>query len=239
MGELHLEVIVDRMMREYRVDANIGKQQVAYRETISRSARAEGRFVRQTGGRGQFGHVWLEVEPVPAGQGFEFVNKLVGGSVPREYVPAVEAGVKEAMETGVVAGYPIVDVRATLVDGSYHEVDSSEMAFKIAGSMALKNAARKAGALLLEPIMKVEVVMPEEFLGDVMGDINARRGHIMGVDSRGTSQIVRAQVPLAEMFGYATDLRSMTQGRATYSMEFSHYSPVPASVGEQVASRSR
>jgi elongation factor G len=239
MGELHLEVIVDRMMREYKVDANIGKPQVAYRETVSRPAKAEGRFVRQTGGRGQFGHVWLEIEPASPGQGFEFVNRVVGGSIPREYIPAVEAGVKEAMESGVIAGYPLVDVRASLVDGSYHEVDSSEMAFKIAGSMALKNAAAKAGALLLEPIMKVEVVMPEEFLGDVMGDINARRGHIMGVDSRANSQIVRAQVPLAEMFGYATDLRSMTQGRATYSMEFSHYSPVPASVGEQVAARSR
>ena len=239
MGELHLEVIVDRMMREFHVDANVGRPQVAYRETITRSARAEGRYVRQTGGHGQYGDVWLEVEPLPPGQGFEFVNKIVGGAIPKEYIPAVEAGVKEAMETGVMAGYPMVDVRATLVDGSFHEVDSSEMAFKIAGSLGFKNAAAKAAPVLLEPIMKVEVSMPEEFLGDVMGDINARRGHILGVDTRAGLQIVRAQVPLAEMFGYATDLRSMTRGRATYSMEFSHYAPVPAAVGEEVVSRSR
>ncbi|MHB0868199.1 MAG: elongation factor G [Chloroflexota bacterium] len=239
MGELHLEVIVDRMMREFRVDANVGRPQVAYRETISRPARAEGRYVRQTGGRGQYGDAWVEVEPLPAGQGFEFVNKVVGGTIPREYIPAVEAGVKEAMETGVLAGYPVVDMRVALVDGSYHEVDSSEMAFKIAGSMAMKNAASKAAPLLLEPIMKVEVVMPEEFLGDVMGDINARRGHILGVDSRAGSQVVRAQVPLAEMFGYATELRSMTRGRATHSMEFSHYAPVPSSISEDIVSRSR
>ncbi len=239
MGELHLEVIVDRMMREFRVDANVGKPQVAYRETISRPARAEGRYVRQTGGRGQYGDVWIEVQPLEAGQGFEFVNKIVGGTIPREYIPAAEAGVKEAMETGVMAGYPMVDLRVSLVDGSYHEVDSSEMAFKIAGSMALKNATGKAAPMLLEPIMKVEVVMSEEFLGDVMGDINARRGHILGVDSRAGSQVVRAQVPLAEMFGYATELRSMTRGRATYSMEFSHYAPVPTTVSEEVISRSR
>jgi elongation factor G len=239
MGELHLEVIVDRMMREFRVDANVGRPQVAYRETISRPARAEGRFVRQTGGHGQYGDVWIEVEPLPAGSGLEFVNKVVGGAIPREYISAVEAGVREAMETGVIAGYPVVDLKATLVDGSYHEVDSSEMAFKIAGSMALKNAASKASAVLLEPQMKVEVVVPEDFLGDVLGDLSARRGHILGADTRGNMQIVQAQVPLAEMFGYATDLRSMTQGRATYSMEFSHYSPVPASVSEEVASRSR
>ncbi len=239
MGELHLEVIVDRMMREFRVDANVGKPQVAYRETISRPARAEGRYVRQTGGRGQYGDVWIEVEPLEAGHGFEFANKIVGGTIPREYVPAVEAGIKEAMETGVLAGYPMVDLRVSLVDGSYHEVDSSEMAFKIAGSMALKNATGKAAPLLLEPIVKVEAVMPEEYLGDVMGDINARRGHILGVDTRASSQVVRAQVPLAEMFGYATDLRSMTRGRATYSMEFSHYAPVPSTISEEVASRSR
>ncbi len=239
MGELHLEVIVDRMMREFRVDANVGRPQVAYRETISRPARAEGRFVRQTGGHGQYGDVWLEVEPLPAGSGLVFVDRIVGGAVPREYISAVEAGVREATETGVIAGYPLVDLKATLVDGSYHEVDSSEMAFKIAGSMALKNAASKAAAIMLEPQMKVEVVAPEEFLGDVLGDLSARRGHILGSDARGNTQIVRAQVPLAEMFGYATDLRSMTQGRATYSMEFSHYSPVPASVSEEVASRSR
>ena len=239
MGELHLEVIVDRMMREFRVDANVGKPQVAYRETISRPARAEGRYVRQTGGRGQYGDVWIEIEPMPAGQGFEFVNRIAGGAIPREYIPAVEAGVKEAMETGVLAGYPMVDVRAILVDGSFHEVDSSEMAFKIAGSMALKNAAGKAAPILLEPIMKVEAVMPEEYLGDVMGDLNARRGHILGVDSRAGAQVVRAEVPLAEMFGYATDLRSMTKGRATYSMEFSHYAPVPSAVSEEVVSRSQ
>jgi elongation factor G len=239
MGELHLEVIVDRMMREFRVDANVGKPQVAYRETISRHARAEGRFVRQTGGHGQFGDVWIEVDPLAAGTGFEFVNKLVGGSIPKEYVNPTAAGVKEAMETGTLAGFPMVDVRVTLVDGSYHEVDSSEMAFKIAGSMALKNAVAKAAPLLLEPIMKVEVVIAEEFLGDIMGDINARRGDILGVDSRAGSQIVKAQVPLAEMFGYATELRSMTHGRATHSMEFSHYSPVPSSVSQEVVSRAR
>ncbi len=239
MGELHLEVIVDRMMREFHVDANVGRPQVAYRETISRPARAEGRYVRQTGGRGQYGDVWVEVEPLQAGQGFEFVNRIVGGTVPREYIPAVEAGVKEALETGVLAGYPMVDVKVSLMDGSYHEVDSSEMAFKIAGSMGLKNAVGKAAPLLLEPIMKVEVVMPEEFLGDVMGDINARRGHVLGVDARAGSQVVRAQVPLAEMFGYATELRSMTRGRATHSMEFSHYAPVPITISEEVVSRSR
>ncbi|HEX9015902.1 MAG TPA: elongation factor G, partial [Chloroflexota bacterium] len=237
MGELHLEVIVDRMMREFRVDANVGKPQVAYRETITRSARAEGRFIRQTGGKGQFGDVWIEVEPLPTGKGFEFVNKVVGGSIPKEFVPSVEAGAREAMESGVLAGYPIVDVRATLIDGSYHEVDSSEMAFKIAGSMALRSAVGNAAAILLEPVAKVEVVVPEEFLGDVLGDLSSRRGHILGSDVRGTVQVVRAQVPLAEMFGYATELRSMTQGRATYSMEFSHYSPVPASVSEEVASK--
>ncbi len=237
MGELHLEVIVDRMMREFKVDANVGKPQVAYRETITRHARAEGRFVRQTGGKGQYGDVWIEVEPTKPGGGFEFVNKIVGGAIPKEFIPAVEAGVREAMESGVLAGYPLVDVRAILIDGTYHEVDSSEMAFKIAGSMALKNAVSQAEAILLEPVMKVEVVVPEEFFGDVLGDLSARRGHILGSEVRGTMQVVRAQVPLAEMFGYATDLRSMSQGRATSSMEFSHYSPVPASVSEEVASR--
>jgi elongation factor G len=239
MGELHLEVIVDRMMREFRVDANVGKPQVAYRETISRTARAEGRFVRQTGGRGQFGDVWIEVEPLAPGTGFEFVNKVVGGTVPKEYINPTAAGIREAMDTGTLAGFPMVDLRATLVDGSYHEVDSSEMAFKIAGSMALKNAVAKAAPVLLEPIMKVEVTMAEEFLGDIMGDLNARRGHILGVDARAGSQIVRAQVPLAEMFGYATELRSMTKGRATYSMEFSHYAPVPSSVSQEVVSKAR
>jgi len=236
MGELHLEVIVDRMTREHRVDANVGRPQVSYRETISRPARAEGRYVRQTGGRGQYGDVWLEIEPLPAGHGFEFVNKIAGGAIPKEYIPAIEGGVREAMESGVLAGYPMVDVRAILVDGSFHEVDSSEMAFKIAGSLAVKNAVMKAAPMLLEPIMKVEVVMPEEFLGDVMGDVNARRGHILGVDARAGSQLLRAEVPLKEMFGYATDLRSMTRGRATYSMEFTNYAPVPSTVGEEVIS---
>ncbi|MBX5493531.1 MAG: elongation factor G [Chloroflexi bacterium] len=239
MGELHLEVIVDRMMREHRVDAHVGRPQVAYRETITRPARAEGRFVRQTGGRGQYGHVWLEVEPLPRGGGFEFVDRVVGGEVPREYIPAVEAGVREAMETGTLAGYPVVDIRVTLTGGSYHEVDSSEMAFKIAGSMGLKNALAKAGAELLEPIMRVEVTTPEEFLGDVMGDLSGRRAHIEGMDLRGNAQVVRASVPLSEMFGYATDLRSMTQGRATYTMEFSHYAPVPQGTAGEVLARAR
>ena len=239
MGELHLEVIVDRMMREYRVDAHVGRPQVAYRETITRPARAEGRFVRQTGGRGQYGHVFLEVEPLPRGAGFEFVDRVVGGEVPREYIPAVEAGVREAMETGVLAGYPVVDIRVTLTGGSYHEVDSSEMAFKIAASMGLKSALSKAGAELLEPIMRVEVTTPEEFLGDVMGDLSGRRAHIEGMDLRGNAQVVRATVPLSEMFGYATDLRSLTQGRATYTMEFSHYAPVPQQTAGEVLAKSR
>ena len=237
MGELHLEVIVERMTREFKVNAKVGTPQVAYRETITRPAKAQGRYVRQTGGRGQFGDVWLEVEPLPAGTGFEFVNRIVGGAVPREYIPAVEAGVREAMETGVLAGYPLVDVRATLVDGDYHEVDSSEMAFKIAGSLGLKNAAARAGLQLLEPVMKVEVVMPEEFLGDVMGDLSSRRAHIQGIEARGESQGVRALAPLAEMFGYATELRSLTHGRGSYTMEFSHYEPVPASVSKEILDR--
>jgi elongation factor G len=239
MGELHLEVIVDRMMREYRVDAHVGRPQVAYRETITQPARAEGRYVRQTGGRGQYGHVWLEVEPLPRGSGFEFVDRIVGGVVPKEFIPAVEAGVREALEVGPLAGYPVVDVRVALVDGSYHEVDSSEMAFKIAGSLALKNALSKAGPELLEPIMKVEVVTPEEFLGDVIGDLTSRRGHIEGLELRANAQVVRARVPLAEMFGYATDLRSATQGRATYTMEFSHYAPVPREVGTELLAKAR
>jgi elongation factor G len=239
MGELHLEVIVDRMQREFNVDAHVGRPQVAYRETITRPARAEGRFVRQSGGRGQYGDVWLEVEPLERGGGFEFKDKVVGGTVPREYIPAVEAGVREAMESGPLAGYPVVDLRVALVDGSYHEVDSSEMAFKIAGSMGLKAAMAKAGAEILEPIMKVEVTVPEEYLGDVMGDITARRAHIEGMELRGNAQVVRARVPLAKMFGYATDLRSATQGRATYSMEFSHYEPVPRDVGSELLAKAR
>jgi elongation factor G len=230
MGELHLEVIVDRMLREFRVDANVGRPQVSYRETVTKPVKAEGRFVRQTGGRGQFGHVWIQVTPLERGSGFEFVDKIVGGVVPREYIPAVEAGVKEAMANGVVTGFPVVDIRVELVDGSYHEVDSSEMAFKIAGSMALKEAVHKGAPVVLEPIMKVEVTTPEEFMGDIMGDLNARRGQIQGMELRANAQVIRALVPLGRMFGYATDVRSMSQGRATYSMEFSHYEPAPRDV---------
>lgn len=239
MGELHLEIIQDRLVREFKVGANVGRPQVAYRETITQSARAEGRYIRQTGGRGQYGHVWLEVEPLPPGSGIEFVNKIVGGVVPKEYVPAVEAGVREAAETGVLAGYPLVDLRVSLVDGSYHEVDSSEIAFKIAGSMALKAACQKARPILLEPIMKVEVVVPDQHLGDVLGDLNARRGHVEGFEpGPGGTQVIQAKVPLAEMFGYATTLRSMTQGRGSYTMEFSHYQEVPASIAEGITARS-
>ncbi|MBX5467820.1 MAG: elongation factor G [Firmicutes bacterium] len=235
MGELHLEIIVDRLLREFKVQANVGKPQVAYKETIRKAVEAEGKFIRQTGGRGQYGHVWIRLEPLEPGQGFEFVNKIVGGVVPKEYVPAVENGIREAMETGVLAGYPTIDVRATLYDGSYHEVDSSEMAFKIAASLAFKAAAQKANPVLLEPIMAVEVVVPEEYMGDVIGDLNARRGRIEGMEPRpGGVQVIRGQVPLAEMFGYATDLRSRTQGRGTYTMQFSHYEEAPRHVTEQV-----
>src|SRR5262249_17110175 len=239
MGELHLEVIVDRMMREYRVDAHVGRPQVAYREAITRPARGEGRYVRQTGGRGQYGHILLEIEPLERGGGIEVVDKVVGGEVPREYIPPAEAGIREATETGTLAGYPVVDLRATITGGSYHEVDSSEMAFKIAGSMALKNALSKAGAEILEPIMQVEGVTPEAFLGDVMGDLSSRRAQIEGMEMRGNAQVVRARVPLSEMFGYATDLRSATQGRATYTMEFSHYAPVPRDVGTELLAKAR
>lgn len=237
MGELHLEVIVDRLLHEFKVEANVGKPQVAYRETLTKAVTAEGRFIRQSGGRGQYGHVILEVEPLEPGQGFEFVNKIVGGVVPREYIPAVEAGVKESMQSGVLAGYPVVDVRVTIVDGSYHDVDSSEMAFKIAGSMGFREGATKASPVLLEPVMQVEVFTPDDFLGDVMGDLNSRRGQIEGMEQRGNAQVVRARVPLAEMFGYATDLRSATQGRASYTMQFSHYEQVPASIAEEVIAR--
>ncbi|WP_404980613.1 elongation factor G [Carboxydichorda subterranea] len=237
MGELHLEIIVDRLLREFRVEANVGRPQVAYRETIRKKVQAEGRFIRQTGGRGQYGHVWLELEPMPPGGGFEFVNRIVGGVIPREFIPAVEAGVREAMQSGVLAGYPVVDVRVSLFDGSYHEVDSSEMAFKVAGSLAFKEAARRADPVLLEPIMSVEVVTPEEFLGDVIGDLNARRGHVEGMERRGNAQVIRAKVPLATMFGYATDLRSTTQGRATYTMQFAHYQEVPANIAQEVLAR--
>lgn len=234
MGELHLDIIVDRMKREFKVEANVGAPQVAYKETFRGSAKVEGKFVRQSGGKGQFGHVWVEFEPLEEGAGFEFVNKIVGGVVPREYIPAVQNGIEESMQNGVLAGYPLVDVRATLVDGSYHDVDSSEMAFKIAGSMALKAAKSKCNAVLLEPIMKVEVTMPEEYMGDVMGDISSRRGRVEGMEARSGGQVVRGMVPLAEMFGYATSLRSRTQGRGNFSMEFDHYEEVPRSVSEEI-----
>jgi elongation factor G len=237
MGELHLEIIVDRLLREFKVGANVGKPQVAYKETIKTPAKAEGKFVRQSGGRGQYGHVYIELEPLEAGKGFEFVNKIVGGTIPREYIPAVEKGMKEAMDTGVLAGYPVVDVKATLYDGSYHEVDSSEMAFKIAGSMAFKDAAKKGKPVVLEPIMSVEVVTPEEYMGDVMGDLNSRRGKIHSMEKRGNAQVIRAEVPLAEMFGYATDLRSKTQGRATYTMQFSHYEDVPKGIADAIIAK--
>ncbi len=239
MGELHLDVLVDRMVREFKVAANIGKPQVSYRETIRRKADGNGRFVRQTGGRGQYGHVVLTLEPAEKGSGYEFVDKIVGGIIPREYMRAVDNGIREALGTGIYAGYPMVDVRATVFDGSYHEVDSSEMAFKIAASMAVKDAVHKADPVVLEPTMRVEVTMPEEFMGDVIGDLNSRRGQIEGMDSRGSTQVVRAFVPLAEMFGYATDLRSMTQGRASYSMELSHYAEVPAGIAAELVAKSR
>jgi elongation factor G len=234
MGELHLEVLVDRMLREFKVEANVGRPQVSYRETIKGNAEnVEGKFVRQTGGAGQYGIVYIDVEPAP-GEGFDFVNKIKGGSIPTEFIPAVEKGVEEAMENGPRAGYPMVDVRVTLQDGKYHETDSSEIAFKVAGSLALKEAARRAKPILLEPIFAVEVVTPEEFMGDVIGDLNRRRGHVQGMEPRGNAQVVSAYVPLAEMFGYATDLRSTTQGRATYTMQFDRYQEVPANIAEKV-----
>ncbi|WP_026907471.1 elongation factor G [Paucisalibacillus globulus] len=234
MGELHLDVLVDRMKREFKVEANVGAPQVAYRETFRSAAEVEGKFVRQSGGRGQFGHVWIKFEPNEEGAGFEFENKIVGGVVPREYIPAVEQGVKESMENGVLAGYPLIDVKASLFDGSYHDVDSNEMAFKIAASMALKAAKNKCNPVLLEPMMKVEVVMPEEYMGDIIGDITSRRGRMEGMEARGQLQVVKAFVPLAEMFGYATALRSNTQGRGQYTMHFDHYEEVPKSVSEEI-----
>jgi len=236
MGELHLEIIVDRLLREFKVGANVGKPQVAYRETIRTASKAEGKFIKQSGGRGQYGHVYLKLEPV-SGKGFEFVNKIVGGSIPREYIPAVEKGVKEAMDSGVLAGYPVVDVKVTLYDGSYHEVDSSEMAFKIAGSIGFKEAAKKAMPVLLEPMMSIEVVTPENYMGDVIGDLNSRRGKIQQMEKRGNAQVIKAQVPLSGMFGYATDLRSKTQGRATYTMQFSHYEDVPKSISDAIIAK--
>ncbi|GAA0380919.1 elongation factor G [Bacillus horti] len=238
MGELHLDVLVDRMRREFKVEANVGKPQVAYKETIKTSAKVEGKFVRQSGGRGQYGHVWVEFEPLEVGGGFVFENKVVGGSIPREYIPAVQQGIEESMQNGMLAGYQVIDLKATVFDGSYHDVDSNEMAFKIAGSMALKAAKSKCNPVLLEPIMKVEVIVPEEYMGDVMGDVNSRRGRIEGMDARGNAQIVRAMVPLAEMFGYATTLRSKTQGRGTYSMHFDHYEEAPKSVTEEIVKKS-
>ena len=237
MGELHLEVIVDRLFREFKVEANVGRPQVAYRETITREAQAEGRHVRQTGGHGQYGDVWIRVAPNTRGKGFEFVNAIVGGVIPKEYIKPVENGIRETLENGILAGYPMIDVKATLYDGSYHEVDSSEMAFKTAGSLAIKEAARKASPILLEPVMLVEVTTSEEFYGDVIGDLNRRRGSITGMDNRGSMVVVRAHVPLAEMFGYVNDLRSMTSGRASYSMEFSHYDPVPKGIAETIIAK--
>jgi len=235
MGELHLEVLVDRMLREYRVQANVGRPKVAYRETITQPVKIQGRFVRQSGGRGQYGDVWLELEPREKGAGFEFENAIVGGTVPKEYIPAIQKGAKEAMESGVLAGYPMVDVLVRLVDGSYHEVDSNEMAFKIAASMAVKDGALKAKPILLEPIMKVEVTVPDEYTGDVIGNLSARRGQIEGMEPRpGGVQAIRSHVPLANMFGYATDLRSNTQGRGTFTMELEHYAQVPENVAQEI-----
>jgi elongation factor G len=237
MGELHLEIIVDRMKREFKVECNVGAPQVAYRESITKSVEVQGKFVRQSGGRGQYGDCWLRIEPAEAGDGFTFVDEVKGGVIPREYIPAVGKGAEEAAQNGVLAGFPIVDVRVAVFDGSYHDVDSSEMAFKIAGSMGFKEGARKAGPVLLEPIMAVEVVVPEEYMGDVIGDLNSRRGRIMGMDSRAGAQIVNAHVPLSSMFGYATDLRSATQGRATYTMVFDHYEQVPKAISEEIIAK--
>ena len=234
MGELHLEIIVDRLLREFKVEANFGNPQVAYRESIQTSAEAEGKYVRQSGGRGQYGHCKLRIEPQEPGKGYEFVNAIVGGAIPKEYIGAVDTGVQEALESGVLGGYPVLDVKVTLYDGSYHDVDSSEMAYKIAGSMGVREAIRKAKPTLLEPMMKVEVTVPEEYMGDVIGDINSRRGRIEGMELTNGVQVVRSYVPLAEMFGYATDLRSNTQGRGIYSMQFDHYEAVPSSIAEKV-----
>ena len=239
MGELHLDIIVDRMRREFKVEANIGAPQVAYRETFTQAADVEGKFVRQSGGRGQYGHVWIKFEPQEPGAGYEFVDAVVGGVVPREYIGSVDAGLKDALQNGQLSGFPVVDVKATLFDGSYHDVDSSEMAYKIAASMALKNAYDKCKPVLLEPVMKVEVVIPDEYLGDVMGDITSRRGRLDGMEARGNAQVIRAYVPLSEMFGYATALRSNTQGRGNYSMEMDHYEQVPKSIADEVIKKHR
>ena len=239
MGELHLDIVIDRMLREFKVAANVGAPQVAYRETITKPVQVEGKFVRQSGGRGQYGHCWLKIEPLEAGSGFEFVDQIKGGVIPREYIPAVGKGAEEAAQNGVIAGFPMVDVKVTVFDGSYHDVDSSEMAFKIAGSMGFKDGVAKASPALLEPVMAVEVVVPEEYMGDVMGDLNSRRGRVMGMDTRGGAQVISAQVPLANMFGYATDLRSATQGRATYTMVFDHYEQVPKAIADEVIAKTK
>jgi elongation factor G len=239
MGELHLEIIVDRLQREYKVGCNVGRPQVAYKEGIKRAAKGEGKFVRQSGGHGQYGHCWIEIEPLEEGSGFVFESKIVGGVIPKEYISPIEAGIKEALLNGVLAGYQVMDIKATVYDGSFHEVDSSEMAFKVAGSMAFKAAAEKAGGVLLEPVMKVEVTVPEEYMGDVIGDINARRGRIEGMEARSGAQNIRSTVPLSAMFGYATDLRSRTQGRGTYVMQFDHYEEVPKSIAEEIIAKRR
>jgi elongation factor G len=239
MGELHLEIIVDRMLREFKVGANVGRPQVAYKETISRTVEAEGKFVRQSGGRGQYGHVNIEIGPNEPGKGFEFEDAIVGGAIPREYIPSVRQGIENAMNSGVLAGYPMQDVKVRLYDGSYHDVDSSEMAFKIAGSMALQEGCKKAGAIILEPIMKLEVIVPEEYLGDVVGNLNSRRGKISGIMPRKDAQVVAAMAPLGEMFGYATELRSISQGRAIYTMQFSHYEPVPKNIADEIIEKAK
>jgi len=239
MGELHLEIIVDRLLREFKVEAQVGRPQVAYRETVQNHhpVVAEGKFIRQSGGRGQYGHAKIRLEALPAGGGYQFVNATVGGSIPREYVPAVDKGIQEAMQRGILVGYPVTDVKVTLLDGSYHEVDSSELAFKIAGSFAFQEAAKRAGLVLLEPVMALEVVTPEEFMGEVMGDLAARRAKVTGYDARPGVQVITADAPLATMFGYATDLRSRTQGRATFTMQFAHYAPVPAQIGDEIVAK--
>ena len=234
MGELHLEILVDRMLREFNVEATVGKPQVAYRETIRQSGTGEGKYIKQSGGKGQYGHAVLEIEPAPAASGFEFVSKIVGGTIPKEYIPAIEQGVKQTCESGILSGYPLIDVKVSLVDGSYHDVDSNEMAFKVAGSMAIREAVNKANPVVLEPMMKVEVEVPEDFLGDVIGDLNSRRGNIEGMNSEDGIAKIDAQVPLAKMFGYATDIRSKTQGRGIFSMEFSEYSDVPRNEAEAI-----
>ncbi|MEG2641060.1 MAG: elongation factor G, partial [Eubacterium sp.] len=234
MGELHLDIIIDRMLREFKVEANIGQPQVAYKETITKTVDAEGKFARQSGGRGQYGHCLITLEPLEAGSGFVFENKTVGGSIPKEYINPIQQGIQEAMQNGVLAGYPVLDIKASVYDGSYHEVDSSEMAFKVAGSMAFKNGMRKADPVIMEPVFKLEVVIPEEYMGDVMGDINSRRGRVEGMEMRAGAQVINGMVPLSEMFGYATSLRSKTQGRGVYTMQFSHYEAVPKSVAEKI-----